>query len=167
MSDDSDVKDGRGEEPAPYDPPGSQAELDRIISDRIQRERAKYSDYADLKKAAKRLEEIEASNKSEMERISERAATAEARVVELEKTAQVAAWKQQVSESSGVPTSVLAGSTLEELEAHAERVKALMPTDTPSRVTGPYVPIEGTGSGRPKSTRDQFAEVLGEALNFK
>lgn len=150
-----------------FEPPRSQAELDRIISERVQRERSKFADYNDLKKAAKRLDEIEAANKTELERLTERATQAEARVRAFEAAAQITAWKQQVSDASGVPASVLAGSTLEEIEAHAARVKSLMPPDIPSRVTGPYVPSEGTGAGHVASTRDQFADAMREALHLQ
>lgn len=46
----------------------TQEDIDRIVSDRLQRERAKYADYDDLKSAADRLAEIEAEQLSELER---------------------------------------------------------------------------------------------------
>lgn len=46
--------DGGNEPPSPpaYTPPATQADLDRIIGDRVARERAKYADYNDLKAKA-------------------------------------------------------------------------------------------------------------------
>lgn len=54
--------------PPTYEAPASQADLDRIISDRVARERAKYADHADLKAKAARLEEIESANATDMEK---------------------------------------------------------------------------------------------------
>jgi len=56
----------------------SQAELDKIIAERLKREREKYADYGDLQKAAAKLAEIEEANKSELEKLQERAARADA-----------------------------------------------------------------------------------------
>ncbi len=46
----------------------TQAEVDAIVKDRLQRERAKYADYNDLKAAAGKYAEIEESKKSELEK---------------------------------------------------------------------------------------------------
>jgi len=46
----------------------TQAELDKIVSERLAREKAKFADHDDLKKKAARLDEIEAANKTELEK---------------------------------------------------------------------------------------------------
>ncbi len=46
----------------------TQADVDRIAGERAQRERAKFSDYSDLKARADKLAEIEAANASDMEK---------------------------------------------------------------------------------------------------
>ena len=50
----------------------TQADIDRIVADRLSRERSKFSDYDDLKKQAKRLADIEASQLSETEKRDKR-----------------------------------------------------------------------------------------------
>jgi hypothetical protein len=57
-----------GAEPNRFTPPATQEELDRIIGDRLARDRARFADYGDLKAKAKRLEEIEAANATDLER---------------------------------------------------------------------------------------------------
>lgn len=42
-----------------FTPPGSQDELNRIIGERVSRERAKFADYDDVKSAAARVPELE------------------------------------------------------------------------------------------------------------
>src|SRR5699024_8535511 len=54
-----------------FTPIGSQAELDKIIGERVARERAKFADYKDLKSKAAKLDEIEQANKSELEKAAE------------------------------------------------------------------------------------------------
>jgi hypothetical protein len=56
----------------------SQEDVDRVVSERLARERAKFADYNDLKSKAKRLAEIEDANRSETEKAVEKA-RAEAR----------------------------------------------------------------------------------------
>lgn len=54
----------------------TQEDLDRQIGERLQRERNKYADYTDLKKAADELKSIKDAQKSELEKLQEQAASA-------------------------------------------------------------------------------------------
>lgn len=58
----------------------TQADLDRIVQDRLAKEKGKYADYDDLKTKAQKLEEIEQANASEAEKAAKRAEQAEAKV---------------------------------------------------------------------------------------
>ena len=55
----------------------TQDELNRVVSDRLARERGKYADYDDLKKQAAKLQKIEDAQKSELERAQEARKAAE------------------------------------------------------------------------------------------
>lgn len=62
--------------PAPgpqYAPPESQEALDRIVEQRLSRERAKYSDYDDLKAKAARADQLEADLGSESDKAAKKA----------------------------------------------------------------------------------------------
>src|SRR5699024_10797904 len=93
--------------------PESQEELDRIIQMRIERERARFSDYADLKAKAEQLDEIEESKKSEIEKATARVAELEAKLAE----AELLVLKADVAAAKGVPAMILIVFTQEELEA--------------------------------------------------
>ena len=67
-------KDGKAAEFRPIE---SQDDLNRIIGERLDRERAKFSDYDDLKAKASRLDEIEDANKTEIEKARERVSAVE------------------------------------------------------------------------------------------
>lgn len=56
----------------------SQADIDRIVADRLNRERSKFADYEDLKAKAGRLDQLESEGKSDLDKAVE-AAKSEAR----------------------------------------------------------------------------------------
>jgi hypothetical protein len=72
----------------PHDARFTQADLDRIVRDRLARQKAQFSDYEDLKARAEKLNELEQEQKSELEKANERAA-------QLEKQAQEASARAQ------------------------------------------------------------------------
>lgn len=142
-----------------YTPPATQAELDRIIADRLSRERSKYADYEDLQAKAQRLAEIEEANKTEAEKAAEQLATLQAKVAEYETREQINAWKADVSKETGVPAAVLAGNTLEEIQAHAESLKPLI-TPSAQPAAAQTVPTIGNQPDRPAQSvplKDQIA----------
>lgn len=61
--------------PKPADPPAalSQADVDRIVNERLSRERAKFADYNDLKAKAAKYDEAEAAKAPELERVAKTA----------------------------------------------------------------------------------------------
>ena len=69
---------------------------------------------------AKRFDEFEESQKTEQQRLADRAATAEAKVVEIE----ARALRAEVAAAKGIPAALLSGSTQEELEASADALLA-------------------------------------------
>lgn len=79
-----------GQQPAATPAAGTftQADIDRIVKDRLERERAKakeqYGDYDQLKQAAAKLREIEDANRSEIDKAAERTKTLEAQLAQAE-----------------------------------------------------------------------------------
>lgn len=65
---------------------------------------------------AKRLDELEESQKTELQKVADRAAAAEARADETE----VRAIRAEVAAAKGIPAALLSGTTQEELEASAD-----------------------------------------------
>ena len=116
------------------------------------------------KGAADRLAEIEEASKTEAQKAAERLAAAEAKVAEFEQREQVAKWKDEVAKATGVPAAALAGSSKDEIEAHAETLKPLIAGQTKAAV-GPYVAPEGTNAGAPTAGAAQaFADHLTSQL---
>ncbi|MGI9091550.1 MAG: hypothetical protein ACR2GG_10660 [Gemmatimonadaceae bacterium] len=65
-----------GQQTAEWKPPASQADLDRIITDRIARERAKFADYDDAKAKAGQYDELVAATRSDTEKAVDEARNA-------------------------------------------------------------------------------------------
>jgi hypothetical protein len=154
----------QGGQSGSYTPPASQADLDRIIADRLSRERAKFADYDTLKSQADKLAEIEAAQLTESEKAAARLAELEAEVAGYKTQQQVAAWKAEVEKTTGVPAAALAGSSLEEIQAHAETLKSLI-TPAPR---GPIVPTEGnrpTGDRPDQLTRADVERMTPSEIN--
>lgn len=116
--------------------------FDKDYVKKLREESAKYRTQAkENAEAAKRLAEMEEAQKTESQRQAEALEAANARLAEYERREQMAGWVAHVSKDTGVPASALRGSTLEEIEAHAEELKSLI---TPPKGAG-YVPGSGTG----------------------
>lgn len=119
--------------------------------------------------AALRLAEIEESQKSAEQKAAEKIAAAEARIAEFETREKVAGWKAEVSKDTGVPIAALAGSTLEEIQAHAEILKPLITSGASGQANrGPLVPTEGTGQAgsRPSQlTREDLKTMTTAEVN--
>jgi hypothetical protein len=128
MADDptASVESGTGGEDSGWTPPATQDDLNRIIKERVDRERAKYADYQDLKSKASKFDQLTEAQKSEVQRATERAEALERELTAIRTKEQIATWKSQVADATGVPVDVLAGSTLEELQAHGEKLKPLI-----------------------------------------
>lgn len=128
----------------------TQADVDRIVRERVQRERAKYADYDDLKTKA------------------EGAKTLEDRVAEIERQAkdsEARALRAEVANAKGLTASQakrLVGSTREELEADADE---LLKDIGAQKKQGARVPNEGKTTPKPgdddlrEFTRDLFASA--------
>lgn len=68
----------------------SQDDLDRIVKDRLARQKSQFADYEDLKAKAARLDEVEAANLSELEKAQKAAADAAAELDRIRTEAQEA-----------------------------------------------------------------------------
>jgi hypothetical protein len=104
--------------------------------------------------AKKRLDELEEASKTELQKATERAETAEKRVAELEKREQVRIWTAEVAaefELSAESAAALRGDTREELEAHAAQLQVI---DRHS--TSPYRPDPIQGRTRAAGATGPF-----------
>ena len=107
----------------------SQEQLDKVLSKRLERERAKYADYEELKQKAAEA----ADSRSEVEKLHDR-------VKELEQErhqSAIEAAKAKAASEHGVPADLLVGDDTDAIEAHAKRLSEYVAAQAPS--TGAYV----------------------------
>lgn len=104
----------------------TQAEVDRIVGERLARERSKYADYDDLKAKAAKHDEAVQAQKTEQERLSEQLTAAQTEA----KNARGEAMRLKVATAKSLPTELAArlrGDTEEELAADADTLLAVFP----------------------------------------
>lgn len=132
----------------------TQADLDRIIADRIARTEKKYADYGDLKSKAEKLAELEKANQSAEERLSgerdtfkSRAEKAEAALKRRE-IAEARAPEHATSAQIKAVAKRLAGESDDDLEADADELFALLapaPEAKPKTPSRPRERLRGGG----------------------
>ena len=137
----------------------TQAELDAIISERLNRSQAKYADYETLKEKAEKYDQAEAANKTELQKATDRANDLQKQLDALKQAEKVAGIRQQVSTETGVPVNLLTADTEEACKAQAEAIKAYANPGYPKVKDGGEPQNHGKAT-----TRQQFADWL-NALN--
>ena len=100
----------------------TQSELDQIISDRLKREREKYSDYDSLLEKAQKFDQIEENAKTELQKAQERAEKLQAEVSAMRHAEEVRTIRDRVAQATGVPASLLTGDTEEDCTDQANGI---------------------------------------------
>lgn len=163
-----DPGDGGGAKPPEPAKTFTQDDLDKKIEARLKREREKYADYEDLKKARDELEELKKGQMTEQEKLkaeldkakkdaAEAAAKSEA--LELERT------KEKICREAGLPDGFadrLKGSTEDELKTDAEGLKKLVPSAPKGGKGAP-----AGGDPKPKETGNLMADAIAKHYTNK
>lgn len=152
--------------PAPQEfaPITSQDDLNKIIRERIDRERAKFADYADVKAKAAQLDKIEEANKSEAQKLADQVAQAEARA----QAAESGLLRERIAREYGITDQgdvdlFLTGNDEETLKKQAVRLSERTADASKPRSPRPD-PAQGRPQGGAASTADQFAAAVGGLL---
>lgn len=137
---------GSESQPPEFEPITSQEEFNRRLDDRLKRERAKFSDYKDLKAKAAKFDEAEEATKSEIQKANDGRSAAERERDE----ARAEALRLRVATKHGISDEdadlFLTGTDEETLTKQAERLSA---RSQDRKKQGNRVPGEGTN---PKAT---------------
>lgn len=105
------------------------------------------------KEAAEELEKLKEAQMSEQEKAAKHTKELEAKLAKYEAERQQHEWCVQVAKKTGVPADLLRGSTLDEVQAHAESIKQYLQNNQPSDQNGSgtpagYAPQVGTTPAR-------------------
>ena len=139
----------------------TQAEVDKIVGERLSRQKQKYEDYDDLKEKAARFDEIEEQSKSELQKATERADKLQAEIDGLKNAEKIRTMREKVALETGLPVNLLSGDTE---EACKEQAKNIIEFAKPNGY--PQVKDGGEILNRQKmTTKQQFAQWAEQALN--
>jgi hypothetical protein len=110
----------------------TQEDINKIVVERLAREKEKYSDYETLKQKATKLDELDLANKSELEKEQAKSAKFEKLLAEKEKEKQlllIENLKLSLLETAGLPKSWskrISGTTEDEIKADIEELKKVL-----------------------------------------
>jgi len=148
-----------------FTPITSQEELNKALAARLERERAKFADYNDLKTKASKFDELAEAQKSETQKAIERAEAAE-RALEATQSERL---RLSVIAKHGIPEEFqdfVTGASEEELNAKAEKVKALIPAPDTNGVSRLVIPTEGGSPAPAALNSDPLLEALKSKLGI-
>lgn len=132
----------------------TQDEVNTIVKDRLTRAGAKYADYDALKEKAKKFDQLEEANKSELQKATERADALQVELDKLKGANALRDMRNKVAEETGIPVNLLTGNTEEECREQAQAIAAYAkPTGYPQVRDGGEVVNAGK-----MTTKQQFAE---------
>jgi hypothetical protein len=137
----------------------TQAELDAVVKDRLKREREKYSDYEDLKAKAAKFDEAEEANKTELQKVTERAKALEDELNGLKEAEKLRTMRAEVAKETGIPANLLTGSTEDECKAQAEAIKAFaQPQGYPKVRDSSGLSVQTSSVANGATTKAQFKD---------
>lgn len=135
----------------------TQEEVNKFFDKRYSEMMSKISEYEEK---AKKFDELEEANKTELQKATERAEKLQAELTSMKKAEEVRIIKEEVANATGVPATLLTGETKEACEAQAKAILAFaQPGDYPKLNDGGE--LQTTIKGTPKQS---FAEWAGKAF---
>ena len=105
----------------------TQSEVDAIVSDRLKRERAKYSDYEDIKAKA----EAAQSGQDDLQKATARADDLQKQLDALTEANKARDLREKIAEETGVPAKLLRGDSEEDLRAQAQAIMGFAKASRP------------------------------------
>lgn len=127
----------KGGEKQEFTPPASQDDLNKIIEERLKRERAKFADYDELKTKAATFDQLQDAKKTDEQKLLDRISGLESKLSETEATAAKARIQAKYKISDEDAELFLTHTDPEKLEAQA---KALAEREGDRRKKGPVLP---------------------------
>lgn len=135
----------------------TQEDVNKIVEDRLQRERQKYAgmaDYDQLKEKAGKYDELQEASKTELQKATDKVASLQKELDGIKHEASVRAIRSKVAEEKGVPASLLTADTEEACKEQADAILAFAnPSGYPNVRDGGEVKATSK-----KSTSDLFGD---------
>ena len=139
----------KAEESTPKEKTFTQADVNRIVADRV----SDFSDYEELKAKAAKYDEAEEANKSELQKAQEENESLKKELNALKSANEIQKVHEKISQETGVPASLLTAKTEDECRTQAENIKAYAKPEYPK-----VADAGETTHVSKKTTREQFKE---------
>lgn len=139
----------------------TQAELEGILRERLERERSKYADYEQLREKAAAFDAAKGAESEELQKANERAEALQKQLDDMAKAISVRDLRQKVARESGVPAELLNGETE---ESCLQQAQAILAFAKPSGY--PAVRDGGEPAHKPStSASQQFADWFKQTMD--
>lgn len=100
----------------------TQAQLDAIVAERLNREREKFADYDTLKEKAGKFDAAEEAAKSELQKATDKAAELQKQLDDLKKQNTLRTLREKVAGEMKVPVNLLTAETEDAMKAQAQAI---------------------------------------------
>lgn len=135
----------------------TQEDVNKIVEERLQRERQKYAgmaDYDQLKEKAGKYDELQEASKTELQKATDRAEKLQKELNDIKHAESVRTIRSKVAEEKGVPANLLTADTEEACTEQADAILAFAnPSGYPNVRDGGETNVTGK-----KSTSDLFGD---------
>lgn len=132
----------------------TQEEVNRIINKR-------FSDYKTLEAKAKKFDELEEANKTELQKANDKATALKAELDALKKANEIREIRAEVAKTQNVPAELLTADTKESCEEQAKSLLAFASAQQGYPTLKDSGEVNHAGAA---STRDLFAAYVGNQL---
>lgn len=146
------------------EPVTTQEQLDKIVKDRLEREREKvrseFSDYDDLKAKAEKLDELEKSGSEELKKALAEVDNLKGELQTRDENAKLQQMRKQVAKDTGVPEDLIQGADEESMKTFAEAVAAFA-----KKRSAPIIPESGISTQAGETPAQKFGQFMAETFN--
>ena len=146
------------------EPVTTQEQLDKIVKDRLEREREKvrseFSDYEDLKAKAAKLDELEKSGSEELKKALAEVDNLKGELQTRDENDKLQKLRKQVAQDTGVPEDLIQGADEDSMKSFAEAVAAFA-----KKPSAPIIPESGTSTQAGETSAQKFGQFISETFN--
>lgn len=123
----------------------TQAQVDAIVAERLNREREKFADYDTLKEKAGKFDAAEEAAKSELQKATDKAAELQKQLDDLKKQNTLRTLREKVAGEMKVPANLITAETEDAMKAQAQAILEYARPGTYPNVRDGGEPHGGTG----------------------
>ena len=153
---------GAGATPPAGERTFTQAQLDAIVADRLNREKAKYADYETLKEKAAKFDAAEEAGKTELQKANDKAAALQRELDDLKQSQTQAAMRAKVAKDTKLPAELAEFLTAQDEEGCKAQAQKLLGQLKP----GSYPSVPDGGEATPPAPAGKDAAWLNFAAQL-